>query len=40
MGVTNLQIIFDNPTAVFRPGETITGRVVIVANNSKKFKST
>jgi len=39
MGVNNLQIIFDNPTAVFTPGEIITGRVLIVISDSVKIKS-
>jgi len=39
MGVNNLQIIFDNPTAVFIPGEIITGRVLINVSDSIKIKS-
>lgn len=39
MGVNNLQIIFDNPTAVFIPGEIITGRVLIIVSDSVKIKS-
>lgn len=39
MGINNLQIIFDNPTAVFIPGEIITGKVLIIVNNSVKIKS-
>ncbi|XP_060877415.1 arrestin domain-containing protein 3-like [Metopolophium dirhodum] len=38
MGIDNLQIIFDNPTAVFIPGEIITGRVLIIVSNSVKIK--
>lgn len=40
MGVQNLQIIFDNPTAVYAPGQTVTGRVLIVVNDSVKIRST
>lgn len=39
MGVQNLQIIFDNPTAVYMPGQTVTGRVLIVVNDSVKIRS-
>lgn len=39
MSIDNLQIIFDNPIAVFIPGEIITGRVLIVVSNSIKIKS-
>ncbi|CAI6363912.1 unnamed protein product [Macrosiphum euphorbiae] len=34
MSVENVQIIFDEPTAVFTPGQTISGRVSIVISNS------
>lgn len=34
MSVENVQIIFDDPTAVFTPGQTISGRVSIVISNS------
>jgi len=34
MSVENVQIIFDDPTAEFTPGQTITGRVLIVISNS------
>jgi len=39
MGVNNLQIIFDNPSAVFIPGEIITGRILIIVSDSVKIKS-
>jgi len=39
MGIDNLQIILDNPTAVFIPGEIIIGRVLIIVSNSVKIKS-
>ncbi|CAI6347107.1 unnamed protein product [Macrosiphum euphorbiae] len=39
MGVENVQIIFDDPTAVFTPGQTITGRVLIVISSSVKIKN-
>jgi len=39
MGVTNLQIIFDNPTDVFMPGQSITGRVLITTSSSVKIRS-
>lgn len=39
MGVQNLQIIFDNSTAVFMPGQTITGRVLIAVSSSVKIRS-
>lgn len=39
MGVQNLQIIFDNPTAVFTPSQTITGRVLIATSSSVKIRS-
>lgn len=39
MGVTNLQIIFDNPTAVFMPGQSVTGRVLITTSSSVKIRS-
>lgn len=39
MSVQNLQIIFDNPTAIFIPGDIITGRVLIVISNAVKIKS-
>lgn len=39
MGINNLQIIFDNPTAVFIPGEIITGKVLIIVTNFVKIKS-
>lgn len=39
MDVNNIHIIFDNPTAVFFPGEIITGRVLLVVSNFIKIKS-
>lgn len=39
MGVTNLQIIFDNPTAVFMPGQSVTGQVLITTSSSVKIRS-
>jgi len=39
MGVQNVHIIFDDPTAVFTPGQIITGRVLIVISSSVKIKS-
>jgi len=39
MGVTNLQIIFDNPTDVFMPGQSITGRVLLTTSSSVKIRS-
>lgn len=39
MGVQNLQIIFDNPTSVFMPGQSITGRVLIAVGDSVKIRS-
>lgn len=39
MGVKNLQIIFDHPTAVFMTGDKITGQVIIVVSNDIKIKS-
>ncbi|CAH1723996.1 unnamed protein product [Aphis gossypii] len=39
MGVHNIQIIFDDPTAVFTPGQTITGRVLIEISRSVKIKN-
>lgn len=39
MGVHNIQIIFDDPTAVFTPGQTITGRVLIEISRSMKIKN-
>lgn len=39
MGVKNVQIIFDNPRAVFMPFETVTGRVIITVKSSAKIKS-
>jgi len=39
MDVHNIQIIFDDPTAVFMPGQTITGRVLIEISRSVKIKS-
>ncbi|XP_026817896.1 arrestin domain-containing protein 3-like [Rhopalosiphum maidis] len=39
MGMQDIQIIFDDPTAVFKPGQTITGRVLIQTSSSVKIKS-
>lgn len=39
MGVTSLQIIFDNPTAVFMPGQSITGRVLVATSSTVKIRS-
>ncbi|XP_003245917.1 arrestin domain-containing protein 3-like [Acyrthosiphon pisum] len=39
MSVENVQIVFDDPTAVFTPGQTITGRVLIgISKSSVKVK--
>ncbi|CAH1723965.1 arrestin domain-containing protein 3-like [Aphis gossypii] len=38
MDVNNIHIIFDNPTAVFFPGEIITGRVLLIVSNFIKIK--
>lgn len=39
MDAHSLQIIFDSPTAVFRPGQTITGRVSIATSGRVKLRS-
>lgn len=40
MGIQSVQIIFDNPTGKFMPGQTITGRVLIgVSSSSVKIRS-
>lgn len=39
MGIQNLQIIFDNSTAIFMPGQMITGRVLIAISDSVKIRS-
>ncbi|VVC26826.1 Arrestin-like, N-terminal,Immunoglobulin E-set,Arrestin C-terminal-like domain [Cinara cedri] len=39
MGVQNLQIIFDNPTSVFMPGQSVTGRVLIAVGGSVKIRN-
>jgi len=39
MDIQNLQILFDNPSAIFIPGDTITGRVLIDVSNTVKIKS-
>jgi len=38
MGVTSLQIIFDNPTAVFMPGQALTGRVLVATSSTVKIR--
>jgi len=35
----NARIIFDEPTATFMPGQSITGRVLILTRNPKKISS-
>ncbi|XP_050542936.1 arrestin domain-containing protein 3-like isoform X2 [Daktulosphaira vitifoliae] len=39
MGVKSFQIIYDNPTAVYMPGQTVSGRVLVVTNESVKIRS-
>jgi len=38
MGVQSLQIIFDNPTAIFMPGQSVTGRVLVIVDGSVKIR--
>lgn len=39
MGVQNVQIIFDSPTAVFMPGQTVAGRVLVANSGQVKIRS-
>lgn len=39
MGIKNLQIILDNATAIFAPGDLVNGRVLILVGNPVKIKS-
>lgn len=39
MGLQHLQIIYDSPNAIFTPGQTISGRVLIVVSSSVKIQS-
>lgn len=39
MGVQSLQVIYDSPTAVFMPGQTVSGRILIGVSSKVKIRS-
>lgn len=40
MGVVKFEIIIDQPDKIYKPGETLTGRVELVLDSKKKIRGT
>lgn len=39
MGIESFQIIYDNSSAIFMPGQSLSGKVIIVVKKSTKVRS-
>lgn len=38
MGIKEFKILFDNPVKTYTPGETVSGRILLDLNSSKKCR--
>ena len=38
MGLKEFKILFDNPWKTYYPGQTVTGRIILVLDSTKKIR--